>query len=556
MVWLDLTIRSCHIQGGVSSCPLFCKALESAFELLSFWIYRSSEAKRQITYPDIIKRLNDVGRFVHERAAWNREWFTAIMPVEDGVIPEDEREKLAKAFYSGIAAQYKHILANLDVVRGEKLKEINDKFQQARVVIVHGASGQGKTTLAYRYLREYFPEKWRFQVKAVDGRQHALSLARALSGQAAAVEVPVLVYLDVSPSDVGWVELVRELAEQRNIQTLVTIRNEDWQRAAMSTYQFEDKPEQVSLGFDREEAEKIYAALAEKEHPTRFLTFQEAWERFGGDGPLLEFVYLVTQGGRLRERLDAQVTHLQDLVIRGEVEDGALQLLRMVAVGSAYDARLIVKPLSDALMLRAPDRTITLLEDEYLVRLTDRDTLIGGLHPIRSQVLADLLTTYQPWSECAAQCLPSIDQRDIGNFLLFAFSRRQGQLAPLLESLRGYQPSSWVAIAGVLRALLWLGLREYVDENEQLIRAAAKRVGDGWSLLIDFDIVGILDPETVRFFAERIPTDLHGEQTDKKCVFERARDWLAQRTQRPALPASQADWWAWRKPCSGAGILE
>ena len=65
-----------------------------------------------------------------------------------------------------------------------EIVKIAAKFQSARVVIVHGASGQGKTTLAYRYLREYFPEKWRFQVKAVEGRQHALSLARALSGQA------------------------------------------------------------------------------------------------------------------------------------------------------------------------------------------------------------------------------------------------------------------------------------------------------------------------------------------------------------------------------------
>jgi hypothetical protein len=286
--------------------------VESAFQLLTFWIYLSSEAKRQITYADTIKRLNDVGRFVQERTAWNREWFTAIVPVEDRAIPEDEREKLAQAFYAGIAAPSKHILAVLDVIRPEKLREIAAKLQSARVVLVHGASGQGKTTLAYRYLREYFPEKWRFQVKAIEGRQHALSLARALSGQAAAVGVPVLVYIDVSPSDVGWVELVQELAEQNNIQVLVTIRNEDWQRSAMSTYQFEDKPEQVSLGFDQAEAEKVYKALTEKERPAHFLSFEAAWGRFGGEGPLLEFVYLVTQGGRLHERLEEQVTRLQD----------------------------------------------------------------------------------------------------------------------------------------------------------------------------------------------------------------------------------------------------
>jgi hypothetical protein len=85
-------------------------------------------------------------------------------------------------------------------------------------------------------------------------------------------------------------------------------------------------------------------------------------------------------------------------------------------------------------------------------------------------------------------------------------------------------------------------LSEYVNENEPLIRAAAERVGEGWSLLLDFDIVDILEPDTVKFFMDRLATDLRAKQTDKKRVYERAGAWLSLRKQPPAAPASSVDW--------------
>ena len=104
-------------------------------------------------------------------------------------------------FFLGISTHYDHILADLDVVRSTKLEKIAEAFESTRVVIVHGASGQGKTTLALRYLREYFPSQWRFQVKLIENKQHALSVAAAIVGHADAIDIPMAVYLDVSASD-------------------------------------------------------------------------------------------------------------------------------------------------------------------------------------------------------------------------------------------------------------------------------------------------------------------------------------------------------------------
>ncbi|MEA3309261.1 MAG: hypothetical protein U9Q70_07100 [Chloroflexota bacterium] len=57
---------------------------------------------------------------------------------------------------------------------------------------MHAASGQGKSTLAYRYLHDMYPDKWRFAIKRVQDVEHALSIALALSGFAKAVEVKAL----------------------------------------------------------------------------------------------------------------------------------------------------------------------------------------------------------------------------------------------------------------------------------------------------------------------------------------------------------------------------
>jgi hypothetical protein len=57
----------------------------------------------------------------------------------------------------------------------------------------------------------------------------------------------------------------------------------------------------------------------------------------------MEFVYLVTQGDSLRERLQQQVKRIQDEVRAGRCSDIELAFLRLVSVASAFEARLKLK---------------------------------------------------------------------------------------------------------------------------------------------------------------------------------------------------------------------
>jgi hypothetical protein len=523
---------------------------ENAFDLLSFWLYRCAEKKALLTRQDVIKKVNSVGKFLAERAAHHQEWFTSITPIEDYSV-EAQREALHDAFFQGVSARYSHILADLDVQRPQKLQEIAQKFQQHNIVIVHGASGQGKSTLAYRYMREYVPNQWRFQVHLINGREHAFRIARALHSHAEAMDIPLTVYIDVSSRDHGWVDLIEQLSDYQQIFVLVTIREEDFRRAVISSMNV--NLETIHLTLNKSEAELIYYSINETKQTTHFLHFQDAWRIFGGEGPLMEFIYLLTQGESLRERLSAQIKRLENDILSHQYPPALLDLLRIVSVASAYEVQIKAKPLVSLLQIAAPARVLELLEEEYLVRRSEDKTLLQGLHPIRSTILADLLTAppaLDTWIESACTCLPLLDEADVEVFLLYAFSRHQEVRNELLAFLTSYQASQWTVIAGIMRALLWLGVRDYTEMNQILIQNAAEKYGRGWYIILDSDIANaaaelqwedrwgsLIPPEQVR----EIRT-LRARQSNKVQAFDIVKDWLSCQHLQPLPPISENDW--------------
>jgi len=495
------------------------------------------------------------------------EHLTSIMPIEDGEVAAQERETLSHEFYRGISARYEHILAAVDQPRPAKLDEIAQKFREHRVVIVHGASGQGKTTLAYRYLHDCVPHHRRFQVQVVEGRQHAAKLSNALIAQANQSDSPIAVYVDVAPNDVGWEELVKQLSHHRTIQTLVTIREEDFRRVSISGTELQFAA--VELTFDRSEAEEIYHFLTETERSPHVLDFDDAWKRFGGEGPLMEFVYFMTQGNSLREKLRQQIQNIEDEIRAGSRSEAELQLLRLVSVAAAFEARLQVRELVRFLQLPAAKRTLEVMEKEYyLLRTLENGTLVGGLHPVRSAILVSLLTdpTVYPWVDSAITCLTFIVEQDIGSFLLYAFLRDQAELQPLFTALNTYQPRQWNAIADVVRALLWLGIKKYATTNQQLIADACADCNQGWTVILDSDVAsaspgvseGLVSTLTPLLNEERraqIET-LRSRQTHKQEIFVPAFNWLSRLTQAPLLPRSESDWAGMAEVLFWAGRLQ
>ena len=511
----------------------------NAFDLLMFWVLIASELKEQLVYSTVIDKLINVGRYVGAQAAYHDEWYTSILPLTD-ILNSDEvdAQRLAQEFFQGVDARYEHVLAGLDVVRSEKLVEIQQKFESSNVVIIHGASGQGKSTLAFRYLHDYASSDWRFYVdlRLTSDKRQILRVANALSGHAKAIHRPCIVHIDVSPSDQDWPELVRSLSDLPELRVLVTIREEDWRRA--TGYRARFVSEELELNFDMEEADSIYVQL--KDHTPDYLAFDEAWAAFGGRGPLLEFVYFLTQNQTLKSRVESQIQTLKDDVRMEQLKANELHLLRLVAVASAYEAKLDLKMVIQHLNLAEPSRTIELFTKEYLIRVDERNSTITGLHSVRSNIMLESLLdeVLCSWESVAEECLSLLVEPDLEFFLMHAFSRRREDSTALLRKLESFRPESWTGVAGILRALLWLGVRDYTEANRDLIdQEVGGRASAAWFLKLDSDLTEIARDAITNLW-NNLP-DLNGKdrllehvesvrekQTPKETAFVFARAWL------------------------------
>lgn len=529
------------IKNFLTEYPMTTGDWQTAFDLLMQDLYRGAEKGKAYTRQVLQEHLQRIGQYLVEREAHHKEWGVSIIPL---VKQETEgREQLREAFYEGIAASWAHISAELDIVREQHLKAIAKGFKNTNVVIVHGASGQGKSALAYRYLHDYCPSASRYEIRDLSTPKRALEVATALAGYG----VPLTFYVDASHKDKGLPEFLRRTKELQHVSCLVTIREEDWRLIDLTSadIQFTD----LELCFNRKEAQDLYTAW-KHDMGSRFPDFEQAWAKFSEAGPLLEFVHLLTHTESLRDRLRKQYERIADEIDCHQRSKNDLKLVEYVAVAGACGARIDLSKLSGNATLI---RSISRLENEYMLRLSNDERYLIGLHPIRSMTLASIITdpVIRPWVALAIECLPLLEDADLEIFLLHSFISHPEASEALLEYLENARYGSWTWVGGVARALLWKGINEYVHNNKELLEQVYDKVGGGWWPILDFDFLGLLEfepthsgildllPEQGRMQAEQ----WRKHQTPKSQIYTRIDNWL-QKIEFPPLPSCEQenDW--------------
>ncbi|MCI5149208.1 MAG: hypothetical protein D3916_07455, partial [Candidatus Electrothrix sp. MAN1_4] len=439
---------------------------------------------------------------------------------------------------------------DLDVKRQQHLDAIQQGFRKTKIVVMHGASGQGKSALAYRYLHDYCPAA-SYEIRDLSTAKRALEVATALSGY----NIPFTFYVDASHNDKGLSGFLRRIDELKHIRCLVTIREEDWRLTGITSTDitFAD----VELVFDREEAQELYAAW-ENAKGSRFPDFEQAWAKFSEAGPLLEFVHLLTHTENLRHRLQKQYNQIvEEINCRKKVNysqrsENDLKLIRQVAVAGACGARIDLAKLAQLPGNATLKQSINRLEKEYLLRRSNDARHLTGLHPVRSEILTSIIAdpVLCPWEALALECLPLLEDADVEVFLLHIFRFHSEATNAVLSYLNTAKYETWLAVNSVLRALLWLGIYEYLQNNAKLIKQVYDKVGDGWFAVLDFvDFIGVLEGKPVGII-DLLPEEgkkqveqWQREQLPKSQVFVRVDEWL-QDVVLPLTPAygQENDW--------------
>ena len=394
-------------------------------------------------------------------------------------------EELQNEFSQGVSVQPAHIRYGFDFKRYYWMEKIHNAIYSKGVVVIKGVSGQGKSALSYRYLIDNYPEGCVFCVRSITSETQAQNLVSALDGLGKH-NANLVIYVDVQPGETLWAFMIQELQSRGlNIPVLISIRDEDYNATPFNGKAIQY--ELVDLTLSKEEAEHIYNSFTNGTPHPIYRTFDEAWVSFGCNGPLIEFVYLLTNNQSLTQRLQTQI----DALIKEKIADDWIELLQLVCYAGRLGAKVDFCTVKKEIQCSTMQSAIQRLRDEYLIRIVDENK-IEALHPVRAQIIFDTICSQTCTCErdIVFKTIMCVETKNIRAILMDYFSHNAYRLEDI-HQLSHSPFTDWIGFASVIKTMLWLDAKRYVDINEKYIQSLIKKRGKGWLCFLPLDLSGV-----------------------------------------------------------------
>lgn len=465
-------------------------APELAQELLVQYISRLSNSKGYTTLGMWKDKIHEIGVSISAIDGFYKEYNKSLVCLSELKL-NISQEQLQNEFSQGVSVHPSHIRSGVDIKRNYWLKKIQFAIEKSGVAVIKGVSGQGKSALCYRYLLDTYPEGCVFCVRTIATETQAQNLVAALDGLGKHNET-LIIYIDVQPGEMLWAFLIQELQTRGlEIPVLVSIRDEDYNATPLNGKAI--KYDVVELALSRQEAADIYNIFtSERPHPI-YRTFEEAWIAFGGGGPLIEFVYLLSNNQTLTARLQYQI----DALIKEKVSDDWLELLQLVCYAGRLGANIDFLSAKKEIHCSTMQSAIQRLKDEYLIRIIDENK-IEALHPVRAQIVFDTLCmqTGMTAKDIVFKTVPCVESKNIRVILMDYFSHRDFNLDDL-HHLSQCRFTDWIGFASAIKTMLWLDAKRYADCNMSAIQDLIKKRGKGWLCFLPLDLTGVYRPNEI-----------------------------------------------------------
>ena len=371
-------------------------------------------------------------------------------------------------YFDGQPASPSHVAANLPIPRIKLEKHIESHLDKYDCAIIKSSSGQGKSTLAWRVCKSYHEQgRSIYQLHSCDAIEHTGSLVEFIKTRVFLGEAPIIVIDGLSAKHTNWVDVISRLSDSP-VKFIVTSREEDWIRYGRDAYKI-DIGEPIELRFNQQDAQLIFKALKHngKLH-TSCHNWQSAWEAVEQKGLLMEYVYLITHGQMLSQRLNEQIGRLNS-----ELDGGTkIKILRVIAFADQVGIK--VRTNAIRAFIKATDvlhgdlgEILNQLELEYYVRFDKSH--IEGLHNVRSQHLTDILHKSTPFYETLQELANVIDDKDLELFGValanFADSDENGTYKLLLETLSKF---SYCSISELLFGVYRGEVKKYWETHRKV----------------------------------------------------------------------------------------
>ncbi len=317
-------------------------------------------------------------------------------------------------YYQGKAATPGDIGLGLPASRPIWKSKVIETFNNHQITVIKASSGQGKSTLLWQAAMELKQAGFDlFQLHWLRDEREIGSVIQFLNSKVSLGYSPVVVIDNLDDDLKAWIRLA-ERVQNLPISFLVSAREQDWQKLSPDRAKLDIGI--VDVRIDQTEAKDIYRQFDDRNLLySEIKNWQWAWEQVQASGLLIEFIFLITQGTHLSDRISHQVKKIN------QERDAAakIELLRVVAMSDVLaiklDAQFTLKylenrfsPISDRGML------ISELEKEFLLKVSDNR--ISGLHPVRSRHLLNELHSYVPIQETLERTFSLIPSDDYFQF--------------------------------------------------------------------------------------------------------------------------------------------
>ncbi|MDO4805681.1 MAG: hypothetical protein Q4A07_00390 [Coriobacteriales bacterium] len=461
----DLLLRYVGSRPEVSACP------QVLLHHLTTRVRDCSRLRQYLSMQGINEDIVALGTSLAGLTGLSRQYGNTVLPLSQ-MLTNDASVDITDEYRAGINARPEHIVANLDVKRPRWMSELDVALEGEKVVVVRGASGQGKSTLCYRYLYDRVEVGDCHVITGIDSVETARDVCSFIVALCNARHDSVqYAYLDGARDD-GWAWLAEQVYARAdaNIRLLVSIREEDYGRSDLSPKRFRWR--EVALTLEEEEAREIYDAYDSPRYPS----FEESWASFGESGPLMEYTYSLGTGSTLRGMLSEQVGRL----IR-EKDDDWIYALYLASLAGAEGSVCSIPSLGRTSGCRSMAGFVRAVDREHLLR-RDGAGFVGPLHPYRSSIIADLLRDYcfRSMDEVAAG-LVECAETGCGTMLVNLHARhgwRPSNVGRLTESVDG----SWGKFSELLKFALWSDARDTYEECADLRRDLSGYNVSSWLL--------------------------------------------------------------------------
>lgn len=316
-------------------------------------------------------------------------------------------------YYEGKKATPLDIANGLPVSRPIIEKELTNSVNDYMVTIIKSSSGQGKTTLAlktqYVLKEEYTP----YQIICCNNRKELGHIVEYFHSRIRLGEKPLILLDNLDAHLSEWNQLVQLMQSDvaYNYKFLVTSRENDWYNYGGDISNIHSM-NIIKPILSKEEAIEIFNTLQKSGHiHSKIMDWKNSWEKIAEKKLLIEYVYLLTHGEMIAERISAQMSE-----IGTTAESGIkFEILRTVCFADICGIKLLTRKLLQDLSRKSSYDVGEILKsmvDEFLVHVSKDGDYVEGLHPVRSQHIVNRLHEYYPFEETAYNVTKLADIKD------------------------------------------------------------------------------------------------------------------------------------------------